>query len=113
MNAKEKPSSKGRVSLLLGFVVALLAMGLPMIGITVNLYLGVFILLLAFILLAYGIWCSETGSWWNDSARVSTLWILGIIYFGLVGFQIYNQHLKDHPILRSPRYLVATSVPSP
>jgi hypothetical protein len=68
-----------------------------MIGITVNLYLGAFILMLAFILLAYGFWQWETASRWCDAARVSTLWALGIAYFGLVGFQIYTQYLKDHP----------------
>ena len=96
MDSKDNSSTKIALSIILGFVVALLAMGLPMIGITVNLYLGVFVLLLAFVLLAYGFWRWETASRWGDSARVSTLWILGIMYFGLVGFQVYRQYSKDH-----------------
>jgi len=41
---------------ILGFVLALVAMGLPMIGITVNLYLGALALSIAFALLAFGFW---------------------------------------------------------
>jgi hypothetical protein len=83
-------------SLFFGFSIALLAMGLPMIGITVNLYLGAPVLLVAFILLAYGFWRWETAARWGDVARVNTIWSLGFVYFALVGFQIYSQYQKDH-----------------
>lgn len=80
-----------------GFIIALVAMGLPMIGITVSLYLGGAILLAAFLLLAYGFWKWEKAKRWGDAARVSTLWMLGIIYFALVGWQIFSQYRKGHP----------------
>jgi hypothetical protein len=71
-------------------------MGLPMIGITVNLILGVVSLLAAFILLAYGFWHWEKARQWGDAARVNTLWGLGLVYVVLVGFQVYSQYQKDH-----------------
>ena len=83
-------------SVILGFVVALIAMGLPLIGIAVNVYLGAFILAMAFILLAYGFWQWEKARSWGDAARASTLWILGIAYSGSVGFQIWLQDHKAH-----------------
>jgi len=67
-----------------------------MIGITVNLYLGAIILLVAFILLAYGFWRWEKASRWGVRARVGTLCVLGIIYFNLFGFQIRSQYRRDH-----------------
>jgi hypothetical protein len=83
-------------SLVIGFFIGLLAMGLPMIGVTVNLRLGALVLLVAFILLAYGFWRWETAARWGDVARVNTLWVLGIAYFVMVGFQNYSQYQKDH-----------------
>ena len=84
-------------SLILGFFLALIAMGLPMIGLTVNLYLGALILSVAFALLAFGFWKWETTAEWGIASRVNTLWVLGIFYFSLIGFQIFSQYKKDHP----------------
>ena len=84
-------------SLILGFVLALVAMGLPMIGITVNLYLGALALSIAFALLAFGFWKWEKTANWETASRVNTLWVLGLIYFSLTGFQVFSQYKRDHP----------------
>jgi hypothetical protein len=94
-------------SLIIGFFLALLAMGLPLIGVTVNLYLGVLILLVAFALLAYGFWTWETAYKWGTAARTSTLWLLGLIYFALIGYQISSQFKKDHPTISGKSVAVA------
>jgi hypothetical protein len=94
---KSAPNRKIAASIIVGFILALLAMGLPMIGVTVNLWLGAFVLLGAFLLFAYGILGAETAKHWSKVSRVNTLWVLGLIYFGFVGFQIYSQYQKDHP----------------
>jgi len=99
-------------SIIIGLVLALFAIGLPMIGITVNIYLGAAVLLLAFILLAYGFWCWETAIRWGVTARVSTLWALGIVYFLLIGIQIVFQYRKDHPRNIAAPYSPVQSVPS-
>ena len=110
MDSKEKSPKKVAISIILGFVVALVAMGLPMIGITVNLRLGSFVLLLAFILLAYGFLQWETVGQWREAARVSTLWILGLIYSALVGVQIYSQYQKDHPRAATVTPIIASVI---
>ena len=99
MEEETKSSNSKTVapSLILGFFIALIAMALPMIGVTVNLYLGASILLVAFGLLAFGFWKWEKTAKWRTTWRVNTLWVLGLIYFSLVGFQIFSQYKKDHP----------------
>jgi hypothetical protein len=98
MATEAKPPQNKSVtpSLVIGFSLALVAMGLPMIGVAVNLYLGGASLLVAFILLSYGFWRWETARRWSEAARVSTLWIFWLAYFVLVGFQIFSQYKKDH-----------------
>jgi hypothetical protein len=98
--ADERPSVAVAPSVILGFCLTLVAMGLPMIGVTINVYLGASILVVAFILLAYGLWHFEKARRWSEAARVSSLWILGIICFALVGAQVYSQYKRDHS---SPR----------
>jgi hypothetical protein len=67
-----------------------------MIGVSVNIYLGLLILLLAFALSAYGFWNWETARKFSPTTRVNTLWILGLVYFCLLGIQIRSQYRKDH-----------------
>jgi hypothetical protein len=96
------------LSIILGFVVAFLALGLPMIGVTVNLYLGCSFLILAFILFAYGLFNWEKIHHWGTGVRVSALWGLGILYFAFVGFHVANQYRQRH----GPRISVTTPPPS-
>ena len=91
------------MSIIGGFVLALIAMGLPMIGIAVNLWLGAVVLLIAFLLFSYGFWQWEKAKDWSAVARANTLWVLGLVYFTLIGWQIFAEHQKDHPPVPPPR----------
>lgn len=92
------PTRKKKVapSIVGGFILAFLEMGLPMIGITVNLFLGAFLFVAAFVLFAWGLWNWETNHKYSQKARVITLVIVGMFYFGLVGLQINSQYKKNH-----------------
>jgi hypothetical protein len=84
-------------SLILGFVLALIEMGLPMIGMSVNLPFGALLLFVAFALFAWGLWNWETNLKYGRVARGITLVVVGLIYFGLMGYQIHSQYKKYHP----------------
>lgn len=90
------PDNKTLVISIIGLFLGLIAIGLPLIGVTLNIYLGAIILAIAFVLLAYCFWQWEKTRSWGDAARASTLWTLGLIYFGLIGFQIWLQYHKAH-----------------
>jgi hypothetical protein len=107
---EESPKNKGVApSIVIGFVLALIAMGLPMIGVAVNLYFGAGIFLAAFILLAYGFWRWERARRWSEAVRVSSLWILGILYFAIVGIQLFSQYRKDRT---STKPVIVNSIPT-
>ncbi len=80
----------------LGFVLALLAMGLPMIGVTVNLSLGVTLLVAAFVLLAHWFWNLKGLETVKPVTRTNILWASGFVYFGLTLWQSYREYRKDH-----------------
>jgi hypothetical protein len=112
-NVVGKPPRSGVApSLVIGLFIALSAMGLPMIGIAVNLYLGALVLLVGFILLSYGFWRWETAARWGTGTRVSTIWGMGLVYFSLIGFQIYSQYQRGHrPTTVSPSLNSVSSPP--
>jgi len=96
--AKTSSSKKPiAISVIVGFVIAFIALGLPMIGITVNLWLGGLVLAVAFILMAYGFIRWEKTAHWSEWLRTSTVWITAVVYVSLIGYQIYQQYEKEHP----------------
>lgn len=96
-NSFDSPKDMGRWPLIAGFILALLSLGLPLIGVTVNLLLGSIALIGAFMLLAYGFWKWEKSSRWHWVWRIATIMITAIIFFTLVGHQIFTQYKRDHP----------------
>lgn len=84
-------------SLVAGFVLALIEMGLPMIGVSVNLWFGGILLTAAFALFAWGLWNFETNRDFGKLARGVTTAVIGLVYFSLMGFQIHSQYKRDHP----------------
>lgn len=80
-----------------GLVLGLLGIGLPMIGVTINLWLGFSILAIAFALIAWGCWIWEGKSPRRALFRIITICTLAGGYFSLVGIQIHTQYVKDHP----------------
>jgi hypothetical protein len=80
-----------------GLVLGLLGLGLPMIGVSVNLVLGGVTLFMAFGLIAWGCWIWEGKSPRRTKLRVVTICMIALAYFSLIGYQIRNQYKKDHP----------------
>lgn len=96
MARKKNGRSPGFI-VLAGFIVALLAWGLPMIGVTINLWLGTIVLAIAFVLMVVGFWQWEKFSKWHKALRWITVIVGALVYFSLVGNQIHLQYNKDHP----------------
>jgi hypothetical protein len=90
------PSSKS-IAQSLPYAVAFLSIGLPLAGVTYNLYLGAAVLVGASIILLHAFWNSKLASQWSEARRVSLLWVMGLVCLSLVGFQIRSQYLRDHP----------------
>jgi hypothetical protein len=110
-NARSKSvgshQDKGIGPLIAGFIIALIALGLPLIGVTVNLELGLVAFVGAFVLLAYGFWKWEKSSNWNLWLRIAIIAAAATIFFALVGHQILTQYQKDH------QKVVALNQPAP
>jgi hypothetical protein len=90
----------GWIPVISGLVIGLLAMGLPMIGIAVNLRLGFVILGVAFILIAWGLWICGVN--WPRWLRVLNICLAALIYFVLIGFQMCEQYKKEHATFLAP-----------
>jgi thiol:disulfide interchange protein len=86
----------GRLPVIAGIVLGLLGIGLPMIGVTINLLFGFVILTIAFALIALGCWIWEGKSPRRKALRIITICIIAVIYFSLVVMQICAQYKKDH-----------------
>lgn len=87
----------GWLPIIAGLVLGLLGIGLPMIGVTINLWLGFVILAIAFALIARGCWIWEGKSPRRKLLRITTIVIIALVYFSLVGMQMRAQYKKDHP----------------
>ena len=96
------PKKEGLGSVIFGFVLALIALGLPMIGVTVNLWLGAIALAVAFGFMVYGFWKWERSANWNPILRVGTVIFGAMLYFSLIGIQIRTQYKQDHPVQIDP-----------
>jgi hypothetical protein len=96
------PKKEGLGSVIFGFVLALIALGLPMIGVTVNLWLGAIPLAVAFGFMVYGFWKWERSANWNPILRVGTVIFGAMLYFSLIGIQIRTQYKQDHPVQIDP-----------
>jgi hypothetical protein len=97
----------GWLPVIAGLVIGLLGIGLPMIGVTINLFLGSVILAVAFALIAWGCWIWEGKSPRHGPLRLITISIIAVIYFSLIGAQIRTQYKQDHPVV------APVSTPSP
>jgi hypothetical protein len=83
-------------SVAIGLCLAFAGIGLPLLGVTINLYLGAATLLAACAFLLHAIWNWELARQWSESVRVSVLWIVGLVFLSLVFLQIRSQYLKKH-----------------
>jgi hypothetical protein len=88
----------GWLPIIAGLVLGLLGIGLPMIGVTINLWLGFSTLAVAFGLIAWGCWIWEGKLPRRKPLRILTICIIAGFYFTLVGIQIRAQYKKDHAL---------------
>jgi len=101
MSDNQVPKDKTVLYFVVGSVLALLIWGLQLIGVTVNIWLGGLVLLIAFALMVYAFWTWEGASRWHTALRVGTVAIAALLYFGLVGWQVVNQWRREHPLVRA------------
>src|SRR5271156_2718260 len=73
---------------LVGLFVALVAVGLPLVGVNFNIWLGGLVLLSAFTCIVRAFWILEYPLRFHVVLRVSTVLIGMLIYLGLVGRQM-------------------------
>lgn len=90
------PHEKAKWDFWLGLFLALAALGLPLIGVTVNLWLGGTLLLFAFLFLIRAFWIGPTGKSLSAGLRILVLIILAVPYFWFVESRIKKQYTADH-----------------
>ncbi len=95
----EGADRKAKAYFLATFALALLLAGLPMIGLTVNLWIGAPVMAFAFTCGATALWLWEGFSRFHLILRWITVIIVGTGYCVVVGRQIWTQYELDHPLL--------------
>lgn len=107
-------SRSARIYFWIGLFVALGALGLPLIGVAVNVWLGGAVLAIAFYCIVRAFWIWERSSTWHVLLRIGTIAIAAVIYFLMVGRQMVAEWHKEHPIVavKSPEPVPPTS-PAP
>ena len=101
-------SPSGWLPVIAGLVLGLFGIGLPMIGVTINLTLGFAVFAGTFALIAWGCWIWEGKFPRRKPLRIITICIFAVVYFSLVMVQISSQYRKDH----LPVYQTAPSQPT-
>ena len=85
------------IQLGIAIVLALVLPGAQMIGVSVNLYLGIALLLLAFAIAAWVIINWEKTAHWGWRRKTATIVFIAIPYFFLIGEQVVNEWRIEHP----------------
>jgi hypothetical protein len=80
---------------LIGVVLTLVIWGQQLIGVTVNVWLGGSVLLIAFVMMVYAFWIWEKASRWHVKLRAGTVTIAAIIYLGLIAWQIRAEWKRE------------------
>jgi hypothetical protein len=91
-----RPDRNGRVYFIVGLVFALIIWGLQLIGVTVNVYLGGFVLAVAFVLMVCAFWIWERTSTWHVFLRIGTIFVAAVIYSLVIGKQMIFEWQKEH-----------------
>jgi hypothetical protein len=110
------PSKKNRTAayFLISLAIALIQQGLPLIGITLNMLLGAIVLFIAFCIMTAVFWKWESSARLKKPLRVITIFVVAIIYFGLIGRQMINEYniktgSEIHGIIPEINYIAATA----
>jgi hypothetical protein len=95
----DKPSTddkSARIQLILGLCIGLIPWGLSLIGVTINIWLGCFILAATFILIAHAFWIWERARRWPMPLRLITIAFAFIGSAGFVGKQVITEYRQEH-----------------
>jgi hypothetical protein len=85
---------------IVGAILALIIWGAQLIGVTVNLWLGGLVLLLAFLLMTRAFWIWEGPSEWHVVWRSLTIVVAACLYVAIIMPQIKSEWMKEHPNIR-------------
>jgi hypothetical protein len=85
-----------RIQFILGLCIGLLPWGLSLIGFTINIWFGCFILAATFILIAHAFWVWERARRWPMPLRLLTIAFAFIFSAGFVGKQVITQYRQEH-----------------
>jgi len=94
---KPTQDKQAKVYFWIGLFFTLGTLGLPLIGVTLNVWLGGAFLAGAFACLVRALWIWEGSLKLQGPLRVATVAFTAIVYFGLVGWQILRQYKSNHP----------------
>jgi hypothetical protein len=92
-----RPDKNGKVYFIVGLVLALVIWGLQLVGVTVNVYLGGFVLAVAFGLMAYAFWIWEGASHWHVALRFGTILVAALLYGALIERQVVAELRRENP----------------
>ena len=92
----EEKNSNATMIFIASLILGLVPWGLGLIGVTANLYLGAFILAVAFGLGVRAFWIWERASSWHVTLRICTVLVGFCVYSYLIGGQIRRQYRAEH-----------------
>jgi hypothetical protein len=98
MSFGEGADRKAKVLFLASTLLALCIWGLQLIGVAINLWLGGFVLTVVFSLGVYLLWIWEGFSSFRFALRTISVACTALLYFGLVGKQMYKEYILEHPL---------------
>ena len=102
----------GKVYFIVGLFLTLLIWGLQLIGVTVNIWLGGFVLAISFALMVYAFWIWEGVSRWHVLLRLGTIAGAAILFVFLIGKQITAERRREHLTARNVPAVPPTSPPA-
>lgn len=100
-----------RVYFWIGLFLGLGTLGLPLIGVTVNVWLGAPLLAAAFACAVRAFWVWEGSLTLHGYFRVFTVILAGFVYFSLVGYQAVKEWKIERPAQGQARVRVLDVLP--
>jgi hypothetical protein len=107
LRRSEASDNSTRVQFLVGLCLGLIPWGLSLIGITLNFWLGLILLIASFGFLAHVFWILVQ---WPNTWRVGTLILAAAAYFGFIGLLLRMQHQELTPS-PAPHVSLSPTVP--
>jgi hypothetical protein len=90
-----KTDNTSRIYFWVGLFAALIPLGLQLIGISINVWLGGIVMAAAFVFMVRAFWVWERSARWHKALRATTVLVAGLIYFRIVGHQMLAELRKE------------------